>query len=129
MYIGEFAGGKTERVETMAACVKEGRINLPEFPLVGSPDAEVALGKPGAFGRGLKELFPEYRLLSDLHVQAYVGIALNDPEGQACGVIAALFREPQDREIHFAHSMLNAFVARASAELNRKRGEDALRES
>jgi PAS domain S-box-containing protein len=129
VYIGEFVGGKTERVETMAAWVKEGRINLPEFPLVGSPDAEVALGKPGAFGRGLKELFPEYRLLSDLHVQAYVGIALNDPEGQACGVIAALFRELQDREIYFAQSMLNVFVARASAELNRKRGEDALRES
>ena len=129
VYIGEFVGGKTERVEAMAACVKEGRISLPEFPLVGSPDAEVALGKPGAFGRELKELFPEYRLLRDLHVQAYVGIALNDPEGQACGVIAALFREPQDREIYFAQSMLNAFVARASAELNRKRGEDALRES
>ncbi len=129
VYIGEFVGGKTERVETMAACVKEGRINLPEFPLAGSPDADVALGKPGAFGSGLKELFPEYRLLSDLHVQAYAGIPLNDPEGQACGVIAALFREPRDREIYFAQSMLNVFVARASAELNRKRGEDALRKS
>jgi PAS domain S-box-containing protein len=129
VYIGEFAGGKTERVETMAACAKEGRINLPAFPLVGSPDAEVALGKPGTFGRGVKELFPEFHLLRDLDVQAYVGIALHDPDGQACGVIAALFREPQDREIYFAQSMLNVFVARASAELNRKRGEDALRES
>jgi hypothetical protein len=103
VYIGEFVGGKTERVETMAACVKEDRINLPEFPLMGSPDAEVALGKPGAFGRGLKELFPEYRLLSDLHVQAYVGIALNDSEGQACGVIADLFRELQDKRF-LSHS-------------------------
>ena len=129
VYIGEFAGGETGRVEIMAACVKEDRINLPQFPLAGSPDAEVALGKPGAFGRALKELFPEYRLLSDLQVQAYVGIPLNNPEGRARGVIAALFRESLDHEIHFVQSMLNVFVARASAELNRKQEEDALRES
>ena len=129
VYIGEFTRGEIERVQTVAACVKEEWVSVFELPLAGGPDAELALGKPCTFERGVTEIFPEDRLLSDLQVEAYVGVPLNDAEGKACGVLAALFCEPLDVEIYLIQSMLNVFVPRASAELNRKRADDALRES
>jgi signal transduction histidine kinase len=129
VYVGEFVGARSERVRTMAAAVKDDRMDLSEFPLVDSPDAEVAMGTPCIYARGLRESFPRARLLGDLSIESCVAIPLNSPEGQACGVIAALFSEPLDLEIHFVQSMLNLFGPRAAAELNRKRADEALRES
>jgi signal transduction histidine kinase len=129
VYIGEFVGGSNRRVRTLASAVKADVAPLTEFPLANSPDSEVALlGTPGLYARGLRKLFPGDRLLSDLNVEACVAIPLNSPEGQPCGVIAALFAEPLDLEIHLVQSMLNAFAPRAAAELNRKQADDTLHE-
>jgi signal transduction histidine kinase len=64
-----------------------------------------------------------------LEAEAWVGVPLNDAEGRPCGLIAALYRQPLDNEIDFVQLMLTMFAPRASAELNRKREEDALQES
>jgi two-component system cell cycle sensor histidine kinase/response regulator CckA len=58
-----------------------------------------------------------------------VGVPLTDSDGQARGLIAALFRQPLELEMDFVLSMLKMFTPRASAELNRKHAEDLLRES
>jgi len=128
LYIGEFLGSKNRRVRTIAACAKRDQTDVFDFSLDGSPEAEVASGNSCMFSRSVRQMFPEHRLLWDLQVEAYVGIPLNDPEGHPCGVIAAFFREPLDLEISFVQAMLNAFVPRSSAEINRKRADDTLRE-
>lgn len=129
VYIGEFVGGKTDRVRTLAACVGGGRMEAFEFPLAGSPDAEVARGSPCMYARGVRETFPGDRLLGDLKAEACVGLPLTDSEGRTRGLIAALFRQPLELEMDFVLSMLKMFAPRASAELNRKHAEDLLRES
>jgi PAS domain S-box-containing protein len=68
-------------------------------------------------------------LLRDLEAEAWVGVPLNDSEGRASGIIAAIYAQPLRLEVHFVQSMLMMFAPRAAAELNRKRAEDALRES
>jgi signal transduction histidine kinase len=129
VYIGEFFGGETRRVRTLAACMDGDRMEALEFPLAGSPDAEMALGNPCMYARGVQEMFPVDRRLRNLEAEACVGVPLNNAEGQACGLIAALYRKPLDVEISFVQQMLTMFAPRASAELNRKQAEDALRES
>jgi PAS domain S-box-containing protein len=129
VYVGEFANGKNERVQVISASEKADWAHAAEFPLRGTPEAQVALGHPCLFGRAVRDIFPEDHFLADLTVEAYVGVPLIDEEGQPSGVIAALFREPLGPEISFVQSMLNVFVARASAELNRKRTDDARREN
>src|SRR4030095_16483874 len=47
MYVGEFARGNTDRLRTLAASREGVRMEAFEFPLTGSPDAEIALGNPG----------------------------------------------------------------------------------
>ena len=128
VYVGEFLSGKTDRVRTLAACVGDGRMEAFEFPLAGSPASDVARGSPCTYARGVRETFPGDRLLGDLKAEACVGVPLTDSDGQARGLIAALFRQPLDLEIDFVLSMLKMFAPRASAELNRKQAEDSLRE-
>lgn len=74
-------------------------------------------------------MFPADHRLRDLEAEAWVGIPLNNAEGQACGLIAAIYSQPLDHEADFVQLMLTMFAPRASAELNRKREEDSLKES
>jgi signal transduction histidine kinase len=129
VYLGEFAGVGAMQVQTVAACREGEQIEAFDFPLVGSPDGEVALGKPALYARGVREAFPADRRLHDLQVEAFVGVPLNDAEGQPCGLIAALYRQPLGPEMFFVQSMLTMFAPRAAAELKRKRANDVLRES
>ena len=100
-----------------------------EFLLAGTPDAKVAMGSPCTYMRRAREAFPEDGLLGDLDIEAFVGVPLIDAEGQACGLLAALYRQPLDVELPFVQSILKMFVPRASAELSRKRAEEVVRQS
>jgi PAS domain S-box-containing protein len=129
VYIGEFLRGRTDRVRTLAAWMEGRKTESFEFPLAGTPDAEVAKGTPCMCGTGALEAFPEDSFLRDLEAQAWVGVPLNNSEGQICGVFAALYRQPLQLEADFVQSMLMIFASRASAELDRKQADDLLRES
>ena len=128
-YVGEFVGAKTDRVRTLAACVEGNGMESFEFPLANSPDSDVARGNSSIYATGVQEIFPTDRRLRDLGIQAFVGVALNNAEGRACGVIAALYRQPLDLAIDFVHSMLMMLAPRAAAELSRKQAEETLREN
>jgi signal transduction histidine kinase len=129
VYVGEFITVRSERVRTVAAYCEGRRMETREFPLAGTPDARVATGGPCAYMRGVREAFPEDGLLRDLDVEAFVGVPLSDADGQACGILAALYRQPLDVELPFVQSILKIFVPRASAELSRRRAEVVVRES
>lgn len=129
VYVGEVVSGKTERIRTLAACVEGNGMESFEFPLANSPDADVVRGKPGIYARDVQEIFPTDRRLRDLKIHAFVGVALNNAEGRACGLLAALYRQPLDLAVDFVHSMLTMFAPRAAAELVRKQADDALREN
>ena len=129
VYVGEIVPGKNERIRTLAACAEGNGIESFEFPLANTPDADVARGNPGIYAREVQEIFPADRRLRDLKIQAFVGVALNNAEGRACGLIAALYPQPLDLAVDFVHSMLMMFAPRAAAELGRKQAEDALREN
>src|SRR5260370_13441578 len=129
VYVCEFVGHHTERARTLAACMEGDRMETFEFPMAGSPDAEVALCHPYMCSSGAREMFPADRWLRDVEAEAWVGVPLNNDEGQACGLIAAVYSRPLDQELDFVQSTLKMFAPRASAELNRKREQDALQES
>ena len=129
VYIGEFLEGRVNRVRTLAVQVKGRGLELFEFPLSGTPDEEVTKGNPCTCTADVLQAYPEDRLLGDLEAQAWVGVPLNNSEGKACGILAALYSRPLQLEVQFVQSMLMIFAPRASAELNRKQTDDLLRES
>jgi hypothetical protein len=56
VYVCEFVGRQTERARTLGACMEGDRMETLEFPIAGSPDAEVALGHPYLCSRGVREV-------------------------------------------------------------------------
>ena len=68
VYVGEFMRGPAEQVRTLALCVDgEVKPNL-EFPISGSPEAEVARGDRSTHLSDLQSMFP-----SDLPVERVEG--------------------------------------------------------
>ena len=72
VYIAEFTGRQTKRVRVLAASMEGDRMETFEFPVAGSPDAEVALCNPCVYSRGVREMFSLDRRLRALEAEAWV---------------------------------------------------------
>ena len=73
-------------------------------------------------------LFPPTSILSSWQVTSYMGNALRGQAGQIIGILLVLSPEPIVNP-HVAKSIVQLFAARAASELQRKKTEDALRDS
>ena len=73
-------------------------------------------------------LFPATSPLSAWPVTSYLGSALRGQAGQVIGLLLLLSPEPI-AQTHVATSIIQLFAARAASELQRKKTEDALRDS
>ncbi len=73
-------------------------------------------------------LFPPISGPSTWSVSSYMGAALRGQAGQIIGILVALSPEPITNP-HVAKSIVQLFAARAGSELQRKKTEDALRDS
>jgi PAS domain S-box-containing protein len=73
-------------------------------------------------------LFPETSALASWHVTNYVGNALRCQSGKIIGLLFVLSPKPI-ANTHVAKSIVQLFAARAASELQRKKTEDALRDS
>ncbi len=72
--------------------------------------------------------FPRTSEVSSWEVTSYMGNALRGQTGQIIGLLVALSPEPITNP-HVAKSIVQLFAARAASELQRKKTEDALRDS
>ena len=73
-------------------------------------------------------LFPQNSLPSPWPINSYMGSALRGRAGQIIGFLL-VFSPESIGSIHVAQSIVQLFAARASSELQRKKAEDALRDS
>lgn len=77
---------------------------------------------------GLQQVFPLNPDLAAMQAESYLGAAFLDTSGVAIGHIAVFDTKPLLAEER-AKAILSIFAARATAELQRQRTEDALRQS
>ena len=73
-------------------------------------------------------LFPQTSVLSSWQVTSYMGNTLRGQMGQIIGLLIVFSSEPIANP-HVAKSIVQLFAARAANELQRKKTEDALRDS
>jgi PAS domain S-box-containing protein len=125
--IAEFLGGQSERCRTLAAWM-DGGPAVFEYPLAGTACAQLILGKPCLWRSDAQTRFPEDRLLAEVGAQACIGVPLVDSNGVSIGALVALYRRPIT-SLRVPKAILEIFAERASAELDRKREDDKLRES
>ncbi|MGA7234975.1 MAG: PAS domain S-box protein [Bryobacteraceae bacterium] len=125
--IGEFVGGHVEKCRSVAAWLDGAPAEL-EFALAESAVAQVVIGKPCLWRSDIQTRFPSDTLLKEIGAQACVGVPLMDAAHEPQGILMALYRRPA-QSLRSPKAMLEIFAERASAELSRKREDDALRKS
>lgn len=126
--IAELPGEASGRIHTIAACAAGEMLEDFERPLEGSPCADVLAPRTCGHPSGVRERFPNDRLLAELEAESYLGTPLLDSSRRVVGLIAVIDKEPFTEE-QLVRSTLEIFAPRAAAELERSRAEEALRRS
>jgi PAS domain S-box-containing protein len=111
----------------MLAFYADGRlIEDFEYPLAGSPCEAVIRHGYRMYPSGLAQHFPLDPDFRAMQLDSYAGYPLNDAHGRTLGLIAVIARKTFASPAHF-ESILKIFAARAGAESERRRADDALR--
>ncbi|MEM9806746.1 MAG: GAF domain-containing protein [Cyanobacteria bacterium P01_D01_bin.56] len=116
-----------DTLRTLAFVVDQSlQTNVYEYPIVGTPCEQVL--KTGEFhcGCSIQELFPKDSDLVDLGAESYLGLAMQDSQGEVIGHLCILDRKPFERSER-AEKLIRSFAARATAELERQKAIDAIK--
>lgn len=117
-----------DRIKTLAAYANGLEMPPIEYQLAGTP-CEGVVGKGlCSFSTGVQHLFPQDLMLAEIGAEGYVGSPIVDSSGRTLGLICAITKRPVPN-IKLAEALLQIFVTRAAAELERKNREEALMRS
>ncbi|WP_340820507.1 PAS domain S-box protein [Methanolobus sp. WCC4] len=98
------------------------------YDIIGTPCEDLTSGEPCFYPSGIQTLFPGDTILKKVNAESYWGTPLKDSEGRMIGLLVILDEKPMEHSTS-THSILNSFAARAAAEMERRKAEEALRES
>ncbi|MGH7825205.1 MAG: PAS domain S-box protein, partial [Candidatus Binatia bacterium] len=127
--VTELANGRGGRLKALSIRVGNDWGRPLEYEIAKTPCESVMRERStSSHPDHVQELFPEDPDLGHLGAVGYIGTPLLDSSGQPMGTLCIIDNKPL-REEERARSILEIFAARAAAELERKRAEDALRES
>ncbi len=96
-----------------------------EYELAGTPCEFVLSGEIVHYPDNVQSFFPDNEYLTDLKIESYLAIALNDSAGRIVGSLGVLDTKPI-QITPTIELILKIFAARAGAELERHLFEDAL---
>ncbi|MFW6357966.1 MAG: response regulator [Chroococcales cyanobacterium] len=128
-FIAENTDDSVQRLRTLAFCKNAELQDNFDYDLVGTP-CEMVTQKQCLchYPINLKELFPNSLAVTCLKAESYLGVPLFDNHNQIVGNLCILHDEPFYDEAG-AKAIMQIFAARASAELQRKRANDAVRKA
>ncbi|HMP78278.1 MAG TPA: sigma 54-interacting transcriptional regulator [Pirellulaceae bacterium] len=126
-FLAEFVDGKA-RVRTRAFWSDGRLIDNVEYDLQGTPCYDVVRGALCHYPKAVWQRFPEDRPLVERHVESYLGVPLEDHQGEILGHLA-IFDERAMPDQPRRLFLFRVFAARATAELLRLHMENQLAES
>ncbi|MGD2181077.1 EAL domain-containing protein [Lusitaniella coriacea] len=116
-----------ERVRTIAFWDGEKFNEGFEFAMVGTPCETISGKRPILYSENVQAIFPEDDYLKEHNIESYWGIALFDTAGQRSGHLFLMDDKPLV-PTEWSESLLQILIDRVSAELDRVRVENALRD-
>jgi PAS domain S-box-containing protein len=126
-FVAEFTEVES-RVRTRAFWAKDRIVDNIEYDLAGTPCQDVVRGGLCHHPQGIRESFPDDLALIELHIESYLGVPLAGSDGTVIGHLAVFDPRPMPKMPRRLY-IFEIFAARAAAELQRLRMEQALRES
>ena len=126
--VGELIDQKEERVETVAVWAHNAIVDNFAYELANTPCQDVVGQTLCSYSNNVQAQFPLDHMLQEMNVECYIGVPLFDSRGHPLGIMALLDGEPLENP-EFVESTLRVFAARASAELERRSVETAIRQA
>ena len=126
--VTDLHGNPPVRASIRAMWSSEDWICPAEYALAGTPCEVVVRDGFASYKSGLQQLFPNNADLAKFGAESYLGILLRDGSGAALGHICVIDDKPLS-ELDRVKAILQVFAARAAAELERSRIDEALRAS
>ncbi|MGH8808098.1 MAG: PAS domain-containing sensor histidine kinase, partial [Noviherbaspirillum sp.] len=127
-FIGLRAPDKQGMIRTVAAHIRGRAAENFEYPSAGTPCERALDGDISFFPSGIQAAFPEDLSLVEQGWEGYAGAPLRDAAGNTIGVLAVMHSQALSNP-DLVKSLLQVFSERASAEMERKRAEEELRNS
>lgn len=128
-FIAEFAFPETTiKARTIAFWARDHIADNFEWTLAGTPCEEVVQGKLCHHPWGVRQSFPDDRLLFEWGIESYLGAPLCDHESKVLGHVAVFDERPMPEEPRKLLTF-HVFAARAAAELSRLHLEQQLRQN
>ena len=125
-FVAVFADDEHARLRTLAAWLDGRMLRNFEYPLAGSPCADV-VGREFRFVEsGVASRFPAGTIFRAKGMDSYAAYPLSDSAGEPLGLLVAMNRTPI-ADAGFAESMLKIFAVRVAAEIERTHADEALR--
>lgn len=119
---------ETRRLRALAFWMDGQWVKDYEMELAGTPcERVIDTAKLVHFPDRLLEIFPHNEEMRTIGVVSYLGVPLQDTDGQILGHMAVIDRRPIPEEPR-VHAVFQIFAARAAAELQRLRAEAQVRE-
>jgi PAS domain S-box-containing protein len=128
LFVSENVPGQDGQAKMIAFRGPEGMLRPCQYPLAGSPSAEVFAGRTLVYEDGVTQDFPDDEQLLLLGIRGYIGVPLRASDGEVLGMMGALSAAPLE-DVGFVKRVFLIFAARASAELEQRRMVAELRDS
>jgi PAS domain S-box-containing protein len=124
-FLVETSGNGAGRTNTLSIAQEGNIVRSAQCDLSNTAFAEaMAKGFRSHLG-GARVKFSEDKTLHDLAIESFIGAPLVDHGGRTIGLIGVLDRKPLS-DTQVTEATLQIFAARAAAEIERKRSEEAL---
>lgn len=129
-FVGQLSKPECLTIQTLAVWDGSEIAENIEYSLLGMPCQNVVGKVPCLYGRDVRKLFPESRLLDDMNIEAYLGMPLTSSSGEPLGVLVGMDDRPFPKEMEdYVQPLLKSLAARATAELERLHAVEALQQS
>ena len=125
-FVSELCGEHRQRVRTVAWWEGTGIGDNFEYALAGTPCEKVFEQNGARYASDVQRQFPHDQWLRDNGVESYLAVPIYDPAGNPVGHLGVLHDGPMTDDLP-RESILQIFAARAGAELERQRADEALR--
>jgi PAS domain S-box-containing protein len=126
--VGSLLPGTPQRIRTIAIAAPGRLVDNIDYDLAGSPCENTVNEKVCIIERGVQRAFPRDRMLAEMQVEGYVGIAILGAGTEQMGILALMSHHPLPHATP-AIRALQVLAVRVAAELERQTTESALRMS
>ncbi len=126
--VGKIIGEAKDRVASVTLYADGRFLDNVEYDLAGTPCWHVVGREMCFYPSGVREAFPEDKLLAEMGIESYLGAPLFDAAGEPLGLICVLHDEVL-ADPAVAKAVLAVKAPRTGAELERQRAETERRES